>query len=178
MHSQILAAVLSIYKESKNAIFLILARANKSWNIISASSYTPQHKKKIYIYLGFLPKLQSWYFLGCPLPFCSGAFLMLFTDGNNTSLWVGNTLLWKIIGLSLLSKLNAFCSLFFGRTIYYIRECDLSLSKLFPSRGKPHVANSSIASILAIQLICLIQRVCFFFFFGKNHNYPHFLLVS
>lgn len=40
----------------------------------------PLHPPKIKRSFGFLPKLQSWYFLGCPLPFCSGTFLMLFTE--------------------------------------------------------------------------------------------------
>lgn len=151
--------------------FLILERVNNrrqfshsKAEILFQPVLTPTkktQKKKNQKTLGFLPKLQSWNFLGCPLPF-SCAFLMPFTDDNNASLWAGNTPPCKIIGLSFLSKFNAFCSLFFVRAIHYIRECDFSLSKLFPSRGKPHAANGSIVSILAIQLSCLIWRAFFF----------------
>lgn len=74
----------------------------------------------------------------------------------------------KLIGLSLLSKFNTFCCLFFVRTIHYIRECDFSLSKPFPSRGKPHAANGSIVSILALQLVCPIKRAFFFFFLERR----------
>jgi len=41
--------------------------------MLSASAFLP---KKAF---GFLPKLRHWYFIGCSLPFCSGASLMLFT---------------------------------------------------------------------------------------------------